>query len=225
LIKEVEMIKDGYSICLNKWVFDKNIRNELGLLLIISSLSANKGYCFATNKYFSEIFGVTTETISRQITKLINGGYLRREIIHKTDSKEVEQRKLYPLFDTSIPIDENINTLLTKKSIPIDENVKENITSIITSSNNNELVYTGKQKNAFTKPTISELNDYIKEIGAEINAEKFYDYYEANGWLISGSAKMKDWKATVRNWKRREDERKKEEEKKNEPKPYNAYGY
>lgn len=92
------MIENGYSICLNKWVFDKNIRNELGLLLIISSLSTNKGYCCVTNRYLSEMLGIAAETISRQITKLINRGYLKREILYKSDSRETVQRKLYQLF-------------------------------------------------------------------------------------------------------------------------------
>ena len=29
------------------------------------------------------------------------------------------------------------------------------------------------------------------------------DYYESKGWLV-GRSKMKDWRAAVRNWERRE---------------------
>ena len=41
---------NGYAICFNDWALDKSIKNELGLLLIISSLCAKEGYCYATNE-------------------------------------------------------------------------------------------------------------------------------------------------------------------------------
>lgn len=50
----------------------------------------------------------------------------------------------------------------------------------------------------FVKPTI----ELIKTEFPNIDAEYFYDYYEAKGWKI-GSGQMKDWKATARNWLRR----------------------
>lgn len=55
----------------------------------------------------------------------------------------------------------------------------------------------------FQKPTVEEVRSYILEIGAAISAEAFVDYYEANGWRV-GRSSMKDWKAAVRNWKRRD---------------------
>lgn len=33
-----------------------------------------------------------------------------------------------------------------------------------------------------------------------IEAEKFYNHFESNGWLVGGKSKMKDWKAAARNW-------------------------
>ncbi|MBR4141051.1 MAG: hypothetical protein IKR42_04660 [Campylobacter sp.] len=60
-----------------------------------------------------------------------------------------------------------------------------------------------KSKNSnFTKPTLSELKKFVYEAGLEIDCEHFYDYYEANGWLVGNKAKMRDWKACVRNWAR-----------------------
>ena len=60
-----------------------------------------------------------------------------------------------------------------------------------------------KSRSRFTPPTVEEVAQYINEMSYHINAEHFVDYYEANGWLV-GRNKMKDWKATVRNWERRE---------------------
>ena len=73
------MFKDeGYAICFNEWALDNDIKNELNLLLIISSLCA-KGYCYATNTYFSELFGIPEQTISRKIKKLADKGYITIE--------------------------------------------------------------------------------------------------------------------------------------------------
>ena len=33
-----------------------------------------------------------------------------------------------------------------------------------------------------------------------VEAEKFYNHFQSNGWLVGGKSKMKDWKAAARNW-------------------------
>lgn len=59
-----------------------------------------------------------------------------------------------------------------------------------------------KDIKAFKKPTLSELQIFVSENNLYVDCEAFLDYYDANGWLV-GKAKMKDWKATARNWSRR----------------------
>lgn len=58
----------------------------------------------------------------------------------------------------------------------------------------------------FKKPTVEEIKAFCHEINSHIDAEYFCNYYEAKGWMI-GKNHMKDWKATVRNWVRREAEK------------------
>lgn len=55
----------------------------------------------------------------------------------------------------------------------------------------------------FIKPTVEEVRAYCQERNNNVDAERFVDYYEANGWKV-GKSSMKDWKATVRNWERRD---------------------
>ena len=62
------------------------------------------------------------------------------------------------------------------------------------------------KRKIFVPPTIEEVSQYCSENTFAVNAEKFVDYYTANGWVV-GKTKMKDWKATVRGWHRREQER------------------
>jgi hypothetical protein len=50
-------------------------------------------------------------------------------------------------------------------------------------------------------PTLEFVKIYFNEKGvSSIEAEKFFNYFESNGWLVGGRAKMKDWKAAARNW-------------------------
>lgn len=57
--------------------------------------------------------------------------------------------------------------------------------------------------NYFCKPTVEEIKAFCKEKHYELDASYFYDHYEANGWKV-GKNPMKDWKAAVRNWVKRE---------------------
>ena len=56
-----------------------------------------------------------------------------------------------------------------------------------------------KEKNQ--KPTLQEVIDYCQERNNGVDANKWFDYYTANGWKV-GRNPMKDWKATVRTWER-----------------------
>ena len=86
------MIEDGYSYCSNAWVLDTRIKNELQILLIISILCAKTGETYASNKYFSDLFGCTEVSISQKIKKLIELGYIYAE--YEKRGCEVKSRKL-----------------------------------------------------------------------------------------------------------------------------------
>lgn len=60
------------------------------------------------------------------------------------------------------------------------------------------------KRKSFVKPTIDEIQQYCLERNNSINAEAFYDFYESKSWYV-GKNKMKDWKACVRTWERRQD--------------------
>ncbi|MBV2196804.1 MAG: transcriptional regulator [Flavobacterium sp.] len=52
-----------------------------------------------------------------------------------------------------------------------------------------------------SKPTLEEAQIYFLEKNfSEIEAQRFFNYFESNGWLVGGKTKMKDWKAAARNW-------------------------
>lgn len=123
-------MENGYALCLNKWSLDKEIKNELGLLLIISSLCAEKGYCWASNEYLSNLFNEHETSISRKIKKLESKGYIIVE--YEKRGCEIKSRTLRL---AKMLTDDYQNCYST-----ISKNAKENNTSINITSNNNYIL-------------------------------------------------------------------------------------
>ncbi len=122
--------------------YDKDLKPSEKLLFgEISALMDSKGFCWASNKYFAELYGVAIETVSRWITHLVKKGYVKSKIVYAEDGKTVLQRKLWailpildededPIDEKIKGIDEKIKTPIDEKiKTPIDEKVKENVTS------------------------------------------------------------------------------------------------
>ena len=51
----------------------------------------------------------------------------------------------------------------------------------------------------FVKPTVEEVRAYISEKNYPIDAEQFWNFYEAKGWMI-GKSPMKNWKSCIATW-------------------------
>lgn len=50
-------------------------------------------------------------------------------------------------------------------------------------------------------PELSDIQSYFRmQSYPGIEAEKFYNYFSSNGWLVGGKTRMKDWQAAARNW-------------------------
>ncbi len=58
-----------------------------------------------------------------------------------------------------------------------------------------------KSEAFFTPPDIVAVRNYfVAQKSVEIEAEKFYNYFQSNGWKVGGKAPMKDWQAAASNW-------------------------
>lgn len=58
-----------------------------------------------------------------------------------------------------------------------------------------------KERNAFAAPQLAQVQEYFaSQKFPPVEASKFYNYFQSNGWLVGGRTKMKDWQAAARNW-------------------------
>ena len=60
-----------------------------------------------------------------------------------------------------------------------------------------------KKRKRFTPPTVEEVAAYCGERNNRIDPQTFVDFYESKGWVV-GKSKMKDWKAAIRTWEKRD---------------------
>ncbi len=102
----------------------------------ISSLCDQRGYCYATNAYFSKLYGWGTTTIRRLLSALSERGYIQVDIVRDRRTKEVEERRIYAGLQTGVtPPAKNGGRSRQKKADPPaengfpikDEQCKENI--------------------------------------------------------------------------------------------------
>ena len=120
-----------YSILTADVRYDKRLKKHADCKVLYSEITAlsNKyGYCKASNKYFAELYDRPITRISKWINLLKELGYLKVEMIYKENSKEIQERRLYPI---STPINSNGNRGIDvndKGGIVVDG--KDNITSI-----------------------------------------------------------------------------------------------
>lgn len=58
-----------------------------------------------------------------------------------------------------------------------------------------------RQKNKSKEPVLKEVLKYFQEQNfSELEANKFFNYFSSNEWLVGGKSPMKNWKAAAKNW-------------------------
>ena len=162
--------------------YNKNLSPNSKLLYAeITALCNMNGKCTASTQYFCKLYEVSRVSIQKWLKILEDNNYIKRVNIYKPDSKQIETRVI-TLVNSSI-----------KEKLTDNNNININNTNL-TDSN---------RKVRFKKPSVIDIIDYCKERNNNIDAEAFIDFYESKDWKI-GKNKMKDWKAAVRTWERRE---------------------
>lgn len=154
----------------------------------------------------------TGESIEKVVihTKNQTGGYQQLDLFHRTEIQTSPKQALVPYIN-------NTNNINIK-----DKHKKENkILKTDFPKKNEAEVKKEKEKSCVKKemnfapsgvgggvgvgvgvvPTLDAVLEYfLLKKYASIEGEKFFNYFQSNGWLVGGKAKMKDWNAAARNW-------------------------
>ncbi len=126
--------KSYYAIIPANVRYDENLVPNAKLLYgELTALCNEKGYCWAGNSYFAELYHTKEETISRWIKSLKENGYIKME--YDKRGFEIIERRIYIQEAFSIDkkvngsVDKKVNGPLTKKSnIILHKNTTENNT-------------------------------------------------------------------------------------------------
>ena len=185
-----------YMFLLNKdselgWIYDFKIANSM--IMVFTGLSKGQ--------------------LDRARNELIQKEYIKYK---KGTTREAGTYNIINFFDTNS--DTNVDTNSDTNNDTNTELIMGTLTrhktkDIDNKKSNTNVLPKNKHNSKFIKPSIEELNAYCLEQNLNVDCEYFFDYYESNGWKVSKSP-MKDWKATLRNWHRRNKKNVKQEEKK-----------
>ena len=183
----MERIVKGIWIPIEIWQ-DKSLSwNEKILLMEIDSFTAKDRECYISNEYIAELLGVTDRCARKYLSHLLQLGLIR---VVKFDG-----RKRYVESTISFQAEWNICSRQDGVSVPHTDN-NEYI-------NNNSLYK--RESSRFQKPSIDEIRQYCISRNNSVDPEQFFNFYESKGWTI-GKSPMKDWRAAVRTWEKREKE-------------------
>lgn len=158
-----EQQRSYYAIIPANVRYDKDLAPNAKLLYgEITALCNEKGYCWASNQYFAELYGVSILSIKRWVNSLVTKGYVYRTLTYKPNSKEVDKRILS--IDGGIKIDTTSVQKCYDPSIKNDtsssiKNDTDNNTSINNTFNNTNIY---KEKNNKKETVNSVIAEYTE---------------------------------------------------------------
>ena len=146
----------------------------------ITALSNAKGYCFATNGYFAELYGVTKQGISKWIKQLEAAGYVRVEYVENEGN---QQRRVSILVEGGQP-------QLRGGSTPVDHNNTSNNNSLSTKSEIRshrvaQAMETIKSHVGDSLATMATVFTEISPGDLNLQVEKWLKYYIGNDEVMS----------------------------------------
>jgi hypothetical protein len=152
---------------------------------------------------------ISKEEYFNKLGESKNGWFFNTEanIFNDTTLTPRQQRKCLKTLKTHKIIDVRRMGIPAKNFYKINEQLVVQLLNNlsvdkVTTFNKNKLI---KNNNKYFKqPTVLEIKNYCKYRNNNINAENFFNFYESKGWKV-GKDSMKDWKAAVRTWEGRKE--------------------
>ena len=132
------------------------------------------------------------------------------EELDRTDAADAIFVLVKPLLDaaarkskggkTTSRVEEDSDKITTRCEEESDNNLKNKKKNNLKIKNN---MLESNARARFTPPTLDEVAAYCSERGNGVDPQQFIDFYTSKGWKVGGQP-MKDWRAAVRTWERRD---------------------
>lgn len=145
-----EQQKAYYAIIPANVRYDKDLAPNAKLLYgEITALCNEKGYCWASNQYFADLYHSSISAVQKWVSALVKKGYINLELVYKEGTKQILQRKLYitPGVNIYTTSHKNLYDPAVKNYMTPGVNIcVENNKDINNTFNNKKDVYTHKHK-------------------------------------------------------------------------------
>ncbi|MGK4135840.1 helix-turn-helix domain-containing protein [Enterococcus hirae] len=218
---ENEVNKSYFAVIPANVRYDRNLTANAKLLYgEITALSNEKGYCWASDKYFADLYQVTKTTIQNWLKSLLDHGYISKEIIYREGTKEILYRyiKIIPY-----PTQENLRSYPKDFEKPTQKKLRDNNTFNNTINNTNNMhaertriseLYQQKIKPMDTPQNIDRVQSFLEDgvalevilYAIEISARDGghtagYVVKKLNDWQRRGVKTVEDAKLADEAWK------------------------
>ena len=195
---EQERAFKGVWIPAEIWLNESLSIQEKAVLAEIDSFCSYYDSCYASNEHFAKFIGVSTRRIQDIIKALEDKQLIEREVTYKQGTKEIEKRFLRVRYPSRRILHGGGEESFMGGG---EENCADNNTSM---NNTKEDIYMGakphKKRKVFTPPSYEEVKAYIDEKRLNVDAQKFFDYYDAGDWHDAKGKAVKNWKQKCITW-------------------------
>ena len=135
--------------------YDNRLKANVKLLFAeINALCNMNAECFASNKYFADLYNKEKGTISGWISQLVKYEYIAIRYEYREGTREISHRYIKIIKSNTTKVNTNLTDSNKEKSV------------------------------SFKKPLINNIKDYCLERNNNIDAETFYDFYESKNWMV-----------------------------------------
>jgi len=169
--------------------------------IVLAKHADADGVAWPSHKTIAEVTGLSERSICRCLETLESVGLIEKK-------RRRRDTAVYVLagFKTGqgCPIKESLicqnqHQDMPKSTVKICQNLrayKEELNHRTKPKNKNQDTSHLKR---FVSPSLDEIKAYCQERKNQIDSQRFFDYYESNGWRV-GKNPMKSWQAAVRTW-------------------------
>lgn len=119
---------------------------------------------------------------------------------HKTSTLPTHRQALVSYINNT----NNTNGLKIENGTTLEKNSNNEFLesgNLISDEKKKKKLREKKETSQNIPPKLEDVKTYfISQQVEEIEAERFFNHFQSNGWLVGGKSKMKDWQASANNW-------------------------